>query len=172
MLHNIFHLNCSFFYSLCFLFTGTRATSIFRKILCIMINFIKYNYASSSVEAYLSDGSNRSFSFSSISSFLNEMCLHFGSSLSGRIDSFKYHIGLKKKIPVFVNQYHFFIPITKDFWINYEAIHEVQYLDKKNRCTISFHDHTSIDCTNPTFIEHILRHIFLFKTKISKIASV
>lgn len=144
----------------------------FCKMLFIMIKFIKYNYASSSVEAFLSDVSNRAFSFSSISSFLNQMCLHFGSSLAGRIDSFKYHIGLKKKIPVFVNPCHFFIPVEKDLWINYEAIHEVQYLDTKNRCTINFHDHTSIDCTNTTFIERILRHIFLFKSKISQLASV
>ncbi len=72
-----------------------------------MINYMMYNFAQSVVNVLHVHGP-MSFSFPTISSFLNEMCLSFGSSLAGRIEAFKYHVDILKPVPVYVIDEHIF----------------------------------------------------------------
>ncbi|WP_300740303.1 hypothetical protein [uncultured Dubosiella sp.] len=101
-----------------------------------MINYIQYDYANSTVNTFGSD--ERSFSFPTIRSFLNEMCLHFGSSLEGRIESFRYHIHIKKNVPVFACPTHIFFKADENMWVNFKAIQRIDYRSAKKDARSSF----------------------------------
>lgn len=143
--------------------SDTLLTSYFGKVF-FMINYIQYDYANSTVNTFGSD--ERSFSFPTIRSFLNEMCLHFGSSLEGRIESFRYHIHIKKNVPVFACLTHIFFKADENMWVNFKAIQRIDYRSAKKRCEIIFFDHTSIFSSKPGFVKDIMNHIFCFCHKL------
>lgn len=129
-----------------------------------MINYIQYDYANSTVNTFGSD--ERSFSFPTIRSFLNEMCLHFGSSLEGRIESFRYHIHIKKNVPVFACPTHIFFQSRREHVGQLQSDPADRLPIRKKRCEIIFSDHTSIFSSKPGFVKDIMNHIFCFCHKL------
>ena len=75
---------------------------------------------------------------------LEKMCLLQGSSMKGRVESFKYVANVHKKIPVLVSLYKecIFFPlhgssVTNNIWLQYRYIEKLTSLDTSS-CIVHF----------------------------------
>lgn len=123
-----------------------------------MTNYLYYDYLTSKVCKVKEN--NRTYeSVVNIKTYLDYQCIEHGSTLAGRKKAYQVKMRQKKFVPIFVNPHLVYFPnkSQKDstcIWINYFEIDYVEY--KKERCIIHFHDHTSLTCSHPMRIRHII----------------
>lgn len=135
-----------------------------------MTNYIYYQYDSSHV-AKVKEDTIEYEKATTIHNYLNKECLKYGSSLQGRKESYTFLMHQKKYIPILIRleplELYFPTGPKKDpncTWINYAAIESIQY--KKKTCTIHFHDHTCLTCSNPNRIKENMHAIYRYLYKL------
>ena len=127
-----------------------------------MANYIYYDYMDACVCKVQEDKCSYE-SFPNIESYLNACCLENGSSLKGRRQSFSHAMHINRYIPIVIDLEHIFFPIHPIrqydcIWINYANIQSIT--TQKKMCTITFHDHTHLDCYHP---QRILRNMYIIR---------
>lgn len=104
-----------------------------------MVQYIYYDYAISMV-CIVRDTGNEFISATSLEKYFDTICMQYGSTRKGRIDSFRFVNGSRKFTSIFVNSKLCLLPFPDQKWINFYAIQK--YRHEKGFYYIFFKDGT------------------------------